>query len=102
MPVKATIQDGVRGATLEFGTATSDNPASIAAGAEGSATLTITGADTGDMIFVSPRGLLAGLAVADVTVTATDTVVVKLVNTSAGALDDAAASYDYMLVKVAA
>lgn len=101
MAVKATIP-AARGATIEFGTVTSDNVASIAAGAEGSATLTITGADTGDLVFVTARALLAGLVVCEATVTAANTVVVKLLNTGGGALDDAASDFDYMLVKVAA
>lgn len=101
MSVKATVKS-VQGGTLEFGTVTSDNPASIAAGAEGTAVLTITGADTGDLVFVTARALLAGLVVVEATVTAADTVSVKLLNTGGGALDDAASSFDYMLVKVAA
>jgi len=100
MAVKATMN--AQGADIEFGTVTSDNPASIASGAEGTAVLTVTGADTGDIVFVTARALIAGLAIAEATVTAADTVSVKLVNTTAGALDDAAASYDYILVKVAA
>lgn len=102
MAVKATIHDGVRGASVEFGTVTSANPASIAAGAEGSVTLTITGADTGDMIFVQARALAAGLYVREVTVTAANTVTVVLRNETGDPVDDAASDYDYMLVKVAA
>lgn len=99
MAVKAKKQ--LLGGQLEFGTVTSDNVASIGAGAEGSATLTITGADTTDLVFVTARGLLAGLVVVEATVTASNTVVVKLLNTGGGALDDGASDYDYMLVKVA-
>lgn len=99
MAVFAEIVDGVRGARVEFGRATSDNPASIAAGAEGTAVLTIAGADTDDIVFVTPRALLAGLVVVEATVTAANTVSVKLLNTGGGALDDAASDYDYMLVK---
>lgn len=102
MGVKAEIVDGVRGASIQFGTETSDNPASIAAGAEGTAVITVAGADTGDLVFVTPRALLAGLVVCEATVTAANTVSIKLLNTGAGALDDAASSFDYMLVKVAA
>lgn len=97
---KATID--AKGALIEFGTAASDNPASIAAGAEGSAILTIAGAKTTDLVFVTPRALLAGLAAVEATVTAANTVTVKLLNTGGGALDDVVSSYDYMLVKVAA
>ena len=99
MSKKAT--KSINGAALEFGTVSSDNPASIGAGAEGTAVLTIAGADVNDMVFVTPRALLAGLVMVEATVTAANTVSVKLLNTGGGALDDAIASYDYMLVKVA-
>lgn len=100
MSVKATVT-AVKGATLEFGTVTSDNLASIAAGAEGSATVTITGADTTDLVFVTGRALLAGLVICEATVTTANTVVVKVLNTTGGALDDGTLELDYMLVKVA-
>lgn len=99
MAVKATTD--IRGGRLEFGTVTGDNPASIAAGAEGTVTLTISGADTSDLVFVTARALLAGLVVVEATVTAANTVEVKLLNTGGSGLDDAASSFDYMLVKVA-
>lgn len=100
--IKAQIVDGVRGAIVEYGTELSSNPASIAAGAEGSCTLTIPGAKVTDLIFVTPRNLAAGLYVREVTVTAANTVTVVLRNETAGAVDDGASEYDYQLVKVAA
>lgn len=102
MPLKAEIVDGVRGATVQFGTETSTDPASIAAGAEGSVTITVAGADTSDLVFVTARALLAGLVVVEATVTAANTVTIKLLNTGGAGLDDVASSFDYMLVKVAA
>lgn len=100
--IKAEIVDAVRGATIEYGTVASANPASVAAGAEGSVTLTIAGAKVEDMIFVTPRALAAGLYIREVTVTADDTVTVVLRNETASPVDDAASDYDYQLVKVAA
>ena len=99
MAIKAKVFSAA-GAQLEFGTVTSDNPASIAAGAEGTAVLTIAGAKAADLVFVTGRALLAGLVVCEATVTADNTVSVKLLNTSGGALDDAASDFDYMLVKI--
>lgn len=99
MAVFAEIVDGVRGARVEFGRVTSSNPASIAAGAVGTATLTITGADTDDIVFITPRAIAAGLVVIEAVVTATDTVTVGLYNPTASGVDDAASDYDYMLVK---
>ncbi len=98
--VKATVNG--KGADLEFGTVTSANPASVAAGAEGSVVLTIEGATTDHLIFVQPRALAAGLYVREVTVTADDEVTVVLRNETASAVDDAASAFDYQLVKVAA
>lgn len=99
MPVKTTLS--AAGANLEFGTVTSADPASISAGAEGSVTLTIAGADTNDMVFIQARALAAGLYTREATVTAANTVTVVLRNETAGAVDDAASSFDYILVKVA-
>lgn len=99
MAVKATFN--AKGADVEIGTVTSANPASISAGAEGSVVLAITGAKTTDLIFVTPRALAAGLYVREVTVTDDDEVTVVLRNETAGAVDDAASDFDYILVKTA-
>lgn len=100
MSVKATGH--LNGADVEFGTVTSSNPASIAAGAVGTATLTISGADTGDLVFISSRAIATGLVVIEAYVSAANTVTIGLYNPTAGGVDDAASDYDYMLVKVAA
>jgi len=103
MAVKAEIVDGVRGATIEFGTVTGADPAAVVSDAEGNVVLTIEGADTGDLVFITPRGLAAGLVIVEATVTAADTVTLKALNaTETASIDDAASSFDYMLVKVAA
>jgi hypothetical protein len=101
MSVKATVKS-VQGGTLEFGTVTSSNPASIAAGAVGTATLTISGADTGDLVFVSSRAIATGLVVVEAYVSAANTVTIGLYNPTGSGVDDAASDFDYMLVKVAA
>lgn len=97
MAVKATLN--AKGADLEFGTVTSANPASIAAGAVGTVALTITGAKTTDLVFITSRAIATGLVVMEATVTADDTVTVGLFNPTAGAVDDAASDFDYLLVK---
>ena len=100
MAVKAT--GNIHGADIEFGTVTSANPASIAAGAVGTVTLGISGADTGDLVFVSSRAIATGLVVMEATVTASGVVTLGLFNPTTDAVDDAASDFDYMLVKVAA
>lgn len=99
MASKGEIVDGARGGRVEFGTVTSADPASIAAGAVGTVALTITGVDTTDLVFLNPRALADGLVMVDATVTADDTVTVSLLNTTAGAVDDSASDYDYCLFK---
>lgn len=99
MTVKGEILDGVRGARVEFGTVTSSDPAAITTLAEGTATLTITGADSTDLVFLTPRGLAAGLIVKKATVTGTDTVTVTIFNGTAGTINDGATDYDYVLIK---
>ena len=99
MASKAEIFDGVRGGRVEFGTVTSADPASIAAGAVGTVELTIEDADTTDLVFLNPRSLADGLVMVDATITADDTVTVTLLNTSGGAVDDAASDYDYVMLK---
>lgn len=99
MVVKAEIFNSVQGARVEIGTITSSNPASIAAAAEGTATLTITGVDSTDLVFLNPRALAAGLIMKKATVTGADTVTVTLFNGTGLAVDDVATDYDYVLIK---
>jgi hypothetical protein len=101
MAVKATLN--AKGADIEFGTVTGADPAAVATDAEGNVVLTIAGADTSDLVFITPRGLAAGLVIVEATVTAANTVTLKALNaTETASIDDAASSFDYMLVKVAA
>jgi hypothetical protein len=99
MTVKAEIVDAVRGARVEFGTVTSSDPASISTLAEGTATLTITGVDSTDLVFLNPRGLAAGLIMKKATVTSANNVTVTIFNGTAGSINDAATDYDYVLIK---
>ncbi|MER7213209.1 hypothetical protein ABT340_39615 [Streptosporangium sp. NPDC000239] len=72
-------------ATLDF--------ASIAAGAVGTLTVTVTGASTGDFALVAPPGNLnAGLVVCGF-VSAADTVTIRVLNGTAGAIDPASSTW---------
>ncbi|MER5420336.1 hypothetical protein [Streptosporangium roseum] len=72
-------------ATIDF--------ASIAAGAVGTDTVTVTGAATGDFVLVAPPGNLnAGLVVFGF-VSAANTVTIRVLNGTAGAIDPASASW---------
>lgn len=99
MGVLAKINDAVRGAWLEFGTFTL-NPASIAAASQGVETVTITGAKTGDLVFVNAEALDNRIAVVGAKVTADDTVSVYINNMydATTAVDGGSKTYSYMLV----
>lgn len=86
-------------APTKTGAVASSDPASIAAGAVGTATLTITGAVAGDTVMVHPRNLATGLVVQSYSVSGADTVTVRLYNPTAGAIDDVAQTYEYTLHK---
>lgn len=101
MPRLGEIVDGARGLTVEFGTI-SLNPASIAAGAVLETNVSgVTGADTTDLVFLNPVNLDTGLVCVGARVTDADNIKVKLYNPTAGAVDGAAVTYQYLLVKVA-
>lgn len=63
--------------------------------------ITFTGAQVGDLVLVSiPSGLNAGLGVASAYVSAADTVIIRIINTTAGALDPAAANFVITVIGV--
>lgn len=96
--IKGTIYDGVRGAKVEFGTFTID-PASLGAAAEAEETLTLDGVASGDLVFVNPRNLTAGLFAKGARVTAADTIGVILRNELTTSVNGGSITYDYLVVK---
>lgn len=96
--VKGTIYDGVRGAKVEFGTLTY-NPASLLTVAEAEGTIAFDGVAAGDLIFVTPRALTAGLVCKGARVTASDVVGITVANFSTGTVDGGEITYDYVVVK---
>lgn len=77
------------------------DPASIATVAVGEVTVTISGAVVGDTVIMTPptAGLTAGLIVCDARVSAADTVKVRIYNSTAGAVDEASATWFYTLIR---
>jgi hypothetical protein len=80
------------------------NVASVAANISAEQTFTAPGVRTGDLVFVNPPGvgtalLNAGLGVAGARVTAADTIGIRFINSTAGALDPSAA-VDYAVFVV--
>jgi hypothetical protein len=87
--------------TIKTGTV-SVNPASIATLAVGEVTLTISGAVVGDKVVMNPpaAGLTAGVFyTGDARVSAADTVKIRIYNSTGGSVDEAAATWDYCLIR---
>lgn len=78
------------------------DPASIAAGAEASTAVTITGCNPGDVVIMNPpaAGLTSGLGIQACRVSAANTVSVRLRNSSAGAIDEPAGTWSYVIVRL--
>jgi hypothetical protein len=75
------------------------DPASIAAGATGTNTLTVTGAALGDHVLVSPPYDLGGLEMGHPVVSAADTVKITLRNNTAAAIDLASGTWKAKVLK---
>lgn len=84
---------------IKVGSASVNLP-SIATGATGSATFTVTGAAVGDVVIVNPPSLTSGLAYAGAVVSAANTVTVYALNASGGTIDEAAKTFYYAWIKV--
>lgn len=73
--------------------------ASCAANTSIETTVTVNGLKTGDAVFVNKPSLEAGLAVANARVSAADTLAVQVINTTAGAIDEASETYKLLIVR---
>ncbi len=74
--------------------------ASINDGAIAEATVTVSGAATGDSVIATPpASLAAGLGVVGAYVSAADTVKLRVVNHSGAPVDEAAANWVFLLVR---
>ena len=79
------------------------DPASLGAGALGTVSLTIAGVATTDIVVLEPAAALeATLVYRGCRVTAADTVVVDIVNVSAGTVDGASRTWTYKVLKLRA
>jgi hypothetical protein len=87
---------------IEFGTVEID-PANLNATTRGATTFTLTGAATTDIIIVNPPSdLNDDLIFAGAAVTAADTVTIYLYNPTAGAINQAAATFSYCWIDTTA
>lgn len=86
---------------IKAGTFTVD-AASIAAGATAEQTVTVSGLTTGDLVKINaPAALEAGLTVSAERVSAADTLVFRITNTTAAPVDPASAVYSYIAFRIA-
>lgn len=95
-----TLAVGASGSVIKkiaTGTASVNLP-SINNLATGSATFTLSGAASGDVVVVNPPTLTSGLAFVGAAVTAADTVTVYALNASGGTIDEAAGTYRYLWI----
>lgn len=74
------------------------DPASIAAGAESSGTVTVIGADMGDFVMIAP-GIDLQTLILSATVTGSNTVAWVLMNETAGAVDLASSIWKVIVLK---
>lgn len=88
---------GTKPATILKATATLDF-ASIAAGAVGTLTATVTGAATGDFAIAAPPGNLNAGLVVFAFVSAANTVTIRIINGTAGAIDPASATWGIAVI----
>jgi hypothetical protein len=87
---------------IEYGTGTID-PASINATTRGSATFTLTGAATTDIIIVNPPAdLNDDLIFCGAAITAADTVTIYLYNPTGSAINDTARTFSYVWIDTTA
>ena len=76
------------------------DPASIGAATTSSQVFTVPGVRVGDVVTVNaPVALNAGLGVVNAFVTAADTVSVRFINATAGAIDPAAGTYLFYVTR---
>jgi hypothetical protein len=82
-----------------YGTVTVDPP-NIAANSSGTVAVTITGVQTGDLVFLTPpSGIEAALIFQGASVTGANTVTIQIRNVSGAAVDGAARTWSYMVIR---
>lgn len=75
------------------------NPASVATITTAEQTFTMPGVKVGDMAFASKPSLTTGLGIANVRVSAADTIAITFVNPTAGAIDAASESWSIFVIR---
>lgn len=99
-PTSLAIGGGTAITKVVRGTVAVD-PASLLTVAAADTSITITGAAVGDTVILNPptAGLTAGLLICGAWVSATNTVKVRLYNSTGSTIDEASASWTYTLIR---
>ena len=74
------------------------NPASLAANTSADTSVTVAGAVVGDCVIVNPPALTTGLIVGSARVSAANTVSIRILNATAGVIDEPAGNWVITLV----
>jgi hypothetical protein len=95
-----TVGSGTQITKILRGTV-SVNPASLNGTTAADTSVTISGAATGDTVIMNAptAGLTAGMFIVGAWVSATDTVKVRLYNSTGAPIDEAAANWSYCLIR---
>lgn len=72
---------------------------SVAANTSEEETATVTGVKSGDIVVVRKPTLEAGIVIADARVSADDTVTMQVINSTAGAIDAASETMDFIVFR---
>jgi hypothetical protein len=104
-PVKSTggliVGSGGTTVTKVLKGTVSVNPASLNNATAADESITISGAAVGDAVILNPptAGLTAGMLIVGAWVSATDTVKVRLYNSTGAPINEAAADWTYTLIR---
>lgn len=75
------------------------NPASVASATVAEQTFTVSGLTTADTVIVNPPAFTTAIGVVGARVSAADTLAIKFVNPTAGALDEGAGTWTIIAVR---
>lgn len=75
------------------------NPASVGAATVAEQTFTVTGLTTADKVIVNPPAFSTAIGVAGARVSAADTLAIKFVNPTAGALDEGSGTWTIIAIR---
>lgn len=82
-----------------FAVAVTFNPAAVATITTAEQTVTVTGVKVGDFIIAMKPTLTTGVTIGNVRVSAVDTIAVQFVNPTAGSVDPASETWQFLVIR---